>query len=771
MSEANKDLGLVTAYGYAVASGYTGTPEEFSEDLATVKDKATIATQKAEEAAESAAEAEEAKDYAQAFLGAPRAAANAEAMTDHSLIYVYTGSETGYTNGHWYYWNGTAWADGGVYNSTAFTTDPTLSIAGMAADAAACGDLKSSLSDFEGAMQYVAYGVKQNGDIVFTSDDVNEGDILYYKLIASGVDGVAYIGFYDSSDTRLAYYGKGSGSSTVLTYEGTAEVPTGFSYCKVFTNNSLTLDIAYLYNGEPIFKKVEKLSTIIDSPFSVQVPDSIKGIIAFEFLDYDDGFKTYEVDQYRVNRYYYKTSGFYMYLQVQKLVNGSWSTFDAVDIRTQNAPTETKLMFAEGLYHRFKVAYLPTFLTAVSLGTVTYPIKNTSRQPFITSLQNQIDTLTTELQYGDYENKDTIKHVVTIDANGNGDFTTIADAYSAVTDSSYDNQYEFIIRDGTYHELNLIPPPYSHTHGNSPNGVIVTSEGQTGTLPVFDQKQYPSKLSNMTIISGTGYCIHNDFPFGNTGAVYNENLYCKKVYGVSVQNFGWRSKTNPSIIGAGAQYKGAKIVYNNCVFEDGAVVCHSNSYSVEEGNFHFVLKNCKCVNSWIQLNMAGNDGAAYHGMWICEIDGLNVPMGCPALTTKIGERKNNETWFGWQIIGGNNKNFSVRLDNNSDTLTTDIPWDNVNTNEKVYCQATATITKGQWLSDAITVANAEEKARNIFGVALADATSGETFPVWTGNAYMVNASNGEYGIGANGALSDSADEKIGKVIGGIFYRY
>ena len=68
-------------------------------------------------------------------------------MTDTSLIYVYTGSESGYTNGNWYYHNGSSWVSGGVYNSTAFTTDTTLSISGAAADAAACGDLKNALSD------------------------------------------------------------------------------------------------------------------------------------------------------------------------------------------------------------------------------------------------------------------------------------------------------------------------------------------------------------------------------------------------------------------------------------------------------------------------------------------------------------------------------------------------------------------------------------------------------------------------------------------------
>lgn len=63
----------------------------------------------------------------QAAYGAPRVAATAAAMTDHSLIYVYTGNESGYTNGNWYYWNGSAWASGGVYNSAAITVDTALS--------------------------------------------------------------------------------------------------------------------------------------------------------------------------------------------------------------------------------------------------------------------------------------------------------------------------------------------------------------------------------------------------------------------------------------------------------------------------------------------------------------------------------------------------------------------------------------------------------------------------------------------------------------------
>ena len=71
-------------------------------------------------------------------IGTPTKAATVSAMTDHDVIYLYTGSETGYTAGHIYYWNGSAWTDGGQYGSQAL--DTTLSVPGEAADAKATGD-------------------------------------------------------------------------------------------------------------------------------------------------------------------------------------------------------------------------------------------------------------------------------------------------------------------------------------------------------------------------------------------------------------------------------------------------------------------------------------------------------------------------------------------------------------------------------------------------------------------------------------------------------
>ena len=72
--------------------------------------------------------------------GSPLVASTVQEMEDVSRIYVYTGSESGYTNGNWYYWNGSAWTSGGTYNSVAVQTDTTLSVSGKAADSKTVGD-------------------------------------------------------------------------------------------------------------------------------------------------------------------------------------------------------------------------------------------------------------------------------------------------------------------------------------------------------------------------------------------------------------------------------------------------------------------------------------------------------------------------------------------------------------------------------------------------------------------------------------------------------
>lgn len=82
-------------------------------------------------------------------FGGPNVARATDEMINTSKVYVYIGSETGYTYGHWYYYDtdNSAWADGGIYQSDGVNTDTTLTASGVPADAKATGDALATKQD------------------------------------------------------------------------------------------------------------------------------------------------------------------------------------------------------------------------------------------------------------------------------------------------------------------------------------------------------------------------------------------------------------------------------------------------------------------------------------------------------------------------------------------------------------------------------------------------------------------------------------------------
>lgn len=133
----------------------------------------------------------EAQAYAEnarsAAYGSPLTASTVAGMTDHTRVYVYTGSETGYTAGNWYYWNGSAWTSGGVYNSTALQTDTTLAIPGMAADAKAAGDAIGDLDDRQTVSEGEITQIKSDLEDIIGGEEQQEiTDWIYGTWINTG---------------------------------------------------------------------------------------------------------------------------------------------------------------------------------------------------------------------------------------------------------------------------------------------------------------------------------------------------------------------------------------------------------------------------------------------------------------------------------------------------------------------------------------------------------------------------------------------------------
>lgn len=110
-------------------------------------------------------------------IGAPYIATTVAGMTDKTRVYVYQGSESGYTSGNWYYWNGSAWTSGGTYNSAAVDTDKTLTQSDKPADSAVVGQHIGSLKE-----SLVDVTTSKTGKNLFKLTDGRESFETYFNV-------------------------------------------------------------------------------------------------------------------------------------------------------------------------------------------------------------------------------------------------------------------------------------------------------------------------------------------------------------------------------------------------------------------------------------------------------------------------------------------------------------------------------------------------------------------------------------------------------------
>lgn len=183
----------------------------------------------------------------QGAMGSPLVASTASAMTDKTKIYVYTGTETGYTAGHWYYWNGSAWTDGGVYQSSGLDTDTELVTWGAAADAKAAGNgIKLLAQGYENIFFNIVKNSYPKNDGTFASYNnwnrtslfpVEPNEIIYINVLSNTNNNV----WYKADQTPIA-----SGMQLALTAGlNTVRVPSTAYYLCLSASASNWFSSAY----------------------------------------------------------------------------------------------------------------------------------------------------------------------------------------------------------------------------------------------------------------------------------------------------------------------------------------------------------------------------------------------------------------------------------------------------------------------------------------------------------------------------------------------
>lgn len=167
-------------------------------------------------------------------IGAPYIATTVAGMTDKTRVYVYQGSESGYTSGNWYYWNGSAWTSGGIYNSAAVNTDKTLTQSDKPADSAIVGkeigSLKESLSNNISPNLFNPAVAKAN--VAISSGDGSEMNGF------SGWEATDYIHVSKNDVLYFSSNGKPTPYSTGAFYDAQKKFTSGFGNPD---NNNITV--------------------------------------------------------------------------------------------------------------------------------------------------------------------------------------------------------------------------------------------------------------------------------------------------------------------------------------------------------------------------------------------------------------------------------------------------------------------------------------------------------------------------------------------------
>lgn len=216
----------------------------------------------------------------------PLRAATAAAMTNTAAIYIYTGSQAGYTYGNWYYHDGTTWVSGGPYSPVEI--DASLTSAGAAADAKATNDkiadLKSAFVDI--TVEFATGGVDVNSGAIGSTNQKRLHSVYEIPVetvlieLPSGISGAIFAWRY--GDTYLGCFNGVSLSKNNITFNSNSiNITDVRSIIKHLTDYDVRLIL--------VLKKDDDSTISASDATNVKLYTGRNSVLSFDFKTFEYG--------------------------------------------------------------------------------------------------------------------------------------------------------------------------------------------------------------------------------------------------------------------------------------------------------------------------------------------------------------------------------------------------------------------------------------------------------------------------------------------------
>ncbi len=671
----SKFIGDVSAYAYAVSKGYTGTEEEFAELMAAYSTVGQTAVDAAESALNSKTAAETAAttatNKASEATTAAQTATTKAGEASQSASQAHTSAQTASTKASEASQSATTATEKATEATTAADTATTAKNDAVSAKNAA-ETAQGKAEDAQEAAERVAESIPS--DYSQLSEDVSElksglnilieknlefvetataGATNAYKQIANKLKVGTQYAFKVTSRTKGTYlFQAGIGQSASSMYDiGTYSIDAGETKTIIgYTTTNQNIKYFRLYSANVPLANMDwdvSIYTYFDAK------ENIEDLKASTNKTFENVVNAIQIELTKGQ--YYNTSGATVDINAP-LTNNGWNSMvvdcafrDIFTITGTGGSTPRLWVFADenGNILAKNTRATETNLEIIAPKNARYLVANFEASSPQLLLKGS--SVSNRYAIEDYECRITTKQKVVVAKDSSGDYSSIQDAINSITDSSFTNQYEIVLKEGTYNEQNLILPKYTYLHGVGRNKPVITSEGLTEYVSVIDA-QNTCRIANVKIVSATKYCLHEDV------SLHGCTVICEDV------DFEQLGTSNVTIIGNGV-FENAKFIFMGCTFKGGQVFSHTNSTSYIGVTQHLVIKYCKFINAGIVLAVSGSVESNTMADCICEVVGCRGDGTTPLITCRVP----SDNVYPWKIIGGSNINFSVTFD--GETLT------------------------------------------------------------------------------------------------------